>query len=506
MQKILFMEDFKMRKYSVYFMQSIAFLMILVTSLYFINQILMPKYILKNSTWPTTSSYNQFYKMNKDSIDVLFFGSSVAVNAFSPQEIYNSYGIRSYNLGSEQQSIFLSYFWLKEALRFQSPQVVVLDTRFLFELHPENPINTTEGLTRKCLDPMKWSAVKIEAVSNLCDLDQEQSELSYYLTNIRFHTRWANLKEHDMVGHEVQYSQLKGYGPIDEYGAKTYKSYNPSGDTEARANAHGVMMTYLDKTAELCREEGITLVLVSLPGNAMNDGVNNLLSAYAQSNQIDYYNLCETKMYNSIGAELPRENMIGHENLWGSIKMSRFIGNLLSSTYEVAAVEDPQYEESRDFYEQIKKNCELKHITDLDEYLKMIQDPNYTIFMAVRDEASAGLTESVKKELKSLGLREDLTDKYEWSYCAVISPENGVREELSRNDRAVISGSIRGGKTFYTVTSGGYAAGGTGNINIDGSEYSRNKDGLNIVVYDNYLMKVIDRVTFDTNGTCNAKR
>lgn len=72
-----------------------VFLSILVGSLLMINQVLAPKFILKNSIWPTTSSYRQFYKMERESIDVLFLGSSVAVNAFIPQEIYNEYGIRS---------------------------------------------------------------------------------------------------------------------------------------------------------------------------------------------------------------------------------------------------------------------------------------------------------------------------------------------------------------------------------------------------------------------------
>ena len=94
--------------------RSVIFLSILASVLCWINQILEPKYLYKNSTWPTTSSYHQFYQMEENTIDVLFFGSSVCVNAFSPQEIYNSCGIRSYNLGSEQQSIFLSYFWLNE--------------------------------------------------------------------------------------------------------------------------------------------------------------------------------------------------------------------------------------------------------------------------------------------------------------------------------------------------------------------------------------------------------
>ena len=170
--------------------RSAVFLFLLVISLYYINEMLLPKYTLKNNLWPMTSSYNQFYQMEEDSVDVLFLGSSVVVNAFSPQEIYDTYGIRSYNLASEEQSIFLSYYWLKEALRYQNPQVVVLDTRFLFPQHLEGT-NTIEPMTRKCLDPMKWSSVKAEAVNAVCEMDPVQSKLSYYLTNIRYHSRWT---------------------------------------------------------------------------------------------------------------------------------------------------------------------------------------------------------------------------------------------------------------------------------------------------------------------------
>ena len=117
--------------------------MILVLVLVGANGILMPKTYINNSVWPSTSKFNQFYDMDKDSVDVLFIGSSVVANAFSPQEIYDSYGIRSYNLASQQQSVFFNYYWLKEALKYQSPKVVVMDTKFLFTLHPESPVNTT---------------------------------------------------------------------------------------------------------------------------------------------------------------------------------------------------------------------------------------------------------------------------------------------------------------------------------------------------------------------------
>lgn len=494
-----------MREYILRLTKIVLFLFILITSLYFINQVLIPKYIYKNSTWPTTSSYYQFYNMDINSVDVIFLGSSVIVNAFSPQEIYNNYGIRSYNLGSEQQSIFLSYYWLKEALRYQSPKVVLLDTRFLFEVHPESPVNTTEGLIRKCLDPMRWSSVKVEAVKELCEIDKDQSELSYYFTNIRFHSRWTSLTEYDFISSEYQYAELKGYAAIDTYGGDSFNVYTFGGDLEEKVNPQVVMKEYLDRIVELCKSKNIDLILMSLPGNSMNDGINNMLTSYAKVNKISYYNLCEKGLYHSIGAKLPKESIVDHGNIWGSMKLSQFIGELLKESYSVQAVKDVQYEKTREYYNHIIKNCELKHIIDIDEYLSEINDKNYTIFIAAKEECTQGLTESVKEKLKNLGLQQDLEGKYAWSYCAVIDPENGVIERLS-DDKVSLVGSIRGGRTFYAISSAGYLAGVNSSIVIDGTEYSKNQRGLNIVVYDNMQMKIIDQVCFDTWKDCSAKR
>ena len=497
------MEDFNMPEKIKGIIRSVIFLSILASVLCWINQILEPKYIYKNSTWPTTSSYHQFYQMEENTIDVLFFGSSVCVNAFSPQEIYNSCGIRSYNLGSEQQSIFLSYFWLKEALRFQSPQVVVLDTKFLMDIHPENAINTTEGLTRKCLDPMKWSKVKAEAVNALCSLDENQSELSYYLTNIRFHSRWSSLAEHDLDQSEYQYAELKGYSAIADYGPQAYGTFQSS-DPDRYENFEPVidplMLEYLDRLTALCQENHIRLALVSLPGNEMNDGIHNNLTKYAADHHIDYYNFCETGYYEAIGAELPKESVIGHENLWGSIKMSKYMGNLLSETYGIASVPDHQWEETKEYYAQLIQNCELPHISDFNEYFKAVRSPYYSVFISVREDAVTGITDEMKQTLKDFGLKTDFSDKRRCSYYAVILPGQAPIEKTSK-EALTITGGFRNGRSVYKIVSQGYYAGKASIIEIDGVGYSRNGRGFNIVVYDNSSMKVIDRVRFDMGGT-----
>ena len=472
------------------------FLTILVSSLLMINKVLEAKYIVKNSSWPTTSSYRQFYEMERESIDVLFLGSSVVVNAFIPQEIYNEYGIRSYNLGSEQQSIFLSYYWLREALRYQKPKVVVLDARFMMDMHPENAINTVEGLTRKCLDPMKWSEVKREAVHKLCELDESQSELSYYLTNIRFHSRWTAIQEYDFNKEMVGPSKLKGFAPVLDKGQASYATFDEN-DLTVSFEFAPLMQEYLDKTVQLCKENDIHFVLVDLPGNLMSDGINNAHKAYAQKEGIGYYNLCSTLYYNQIGAVLPDENIIGHENIWGAIKTSKFLGKVLKEQYGLEAIEDEQYESTKAYYEHTIKNADLTRITTQAEYLQAIKDSDYAVFFAAHGDSSAVfLSDDVQNGMKNLGLSCSFADNPTNSYVAAVVGGDVIEEEASGRKIDYV-GSFRNRNTIFSLRSSGIKMGAGSSILIEGVQYSRNVEGINIAVYDLTTDKVIDKVTFN---------
>ena len=475
-------------------LRSGVFLAILVSSLLAINSFLTPKFISRNSIWPTTSTYKQFYQMDKNSIDVLFIGSSVVVNAFIPQEIYNDYGIRSYNLGSEQQSIFLSYYWLKEALRFQKPQAVVLDLKFMGNSHPENPINTVETLTRKALDPMKWSPVKREAVHKLCELDQSQSELSYYLTNIRYHTRWSGMQEYDFDDELVDHAPLMGFAPMTTDGPASYTTYEQK-DPTVTTEFVPLMQEYLNLTVDLCKENDIQLILVDLPGNEMNDAINNTRVAYAEKNGIEYYNLCRTDYYNQIGAVLPRENVVVHENIWGAIKTSKFIGGILSEQCGIEPVIDEQYEATMDYYEQTKISSDLVRIVDQAEYLKALNNPNYAVFMAAHGNTSSVFkNDAVLTGLGNLGLACKFEDAPADSYVAAIVGGEVVEEESSSEQLEVI-GSFRNRRSIYNLRSNAMSSVAYSSLYIEGVQYTRSVTGLNIAVYDLNTCKVIDRVT-----------
>ena len=230
-----------------------TFLTLIAVCVSLVNRVLIPKYYY-NSDWSTTSAYLDFYNMEKDTVDVIFLGSSHCVAAFSPIELYEKYGIKSYNLGCEQQNILLSYYWLQEAMRFQKPQVVFLDTFMLFPYDRNAALNTSEATTRKAMDFMKWSGVKLRAVGDICRVDESQKLSGYIFPNERFHTRWKYLSEDDFTVAEVrEHETLMGFYPLFfTCNDDSFQPFEENADTEY-AEMVPVMREYLDKLVDLCK-------------------------------------------------------------------------------------------------------------------------------------------------------------------------------------------------------------------------------------------------------------
>lgn len=497
MRKTLFTEVFKMSRNMRFALKIVAFLVLIVTVLNITNTVLCPKYFY-NQDWPTTSTFAGFYDMEENSIDVLFFGSSHCVSAFSPQEIYENYGLRSYNLASEQQNMLVSYYWLKEALRFQTPKVVVVDTYFAFPfMGGSYALNSDEPTIRKAIDAMHWSRVKVDAVHDICEYDSQQSKMSYYFKNIRFHTRWLGLNEEDFTYPEMYaHTELKGYSMLSNHGNnETYIPFE-KGSSDSYLYMEPLMQLYLDKIVETCKENNIKLILVKTP---TTDGIierYNTTCEYALQNGIEYYDFNEKELYDEISYDYAADNQDdSHANLWGGKKISNYIAKLILEKYNVEPVEDKQWEDCREFYAHAIKNAELKYVKNLNEYFSELLDDKYTVFIALQGDNTIISNDKVQQQLEHIGVSRKLLDQSQDSFYAVIS-ENGVKEAASC-EMLNYTESFREGRSNYSIISAGSGCGNIGSIVIDGVEYSLNQPGLNVVIYDNIYRKVIDSVCFN---------
>jgi len=141
----------------------------------------------------------------------------------------------------------------------------------------------------------------------------------------------------------------------------------------------------------------------------------------------------------------------------------------------------------------------------LQQYLSLINKGNYTTVICVNGDSGDKLDFSAKLLLKKIGVKTDLNRLDGKSYLGVFSGGKAIYEMTSENvieeKLAICDNSV-----FITAVSGGLTADmQTGQIIIDGENYTPNMNGLNFAVFDNDLKKIAASQAYDTttyNYTC----
>ncbi len=220
--------------------------------------------ILNTATSLTEKRLVDFYKLPRNSLDVIFIGNSHNYCAFQPQLIDDIVPINSYIIGGGGDSIILSYNELKEVLLYQHPQLVVLET-YTLNLYDKS---TTEITYYSFLDSGRWSVNKTTGFIDNVSLDK----LYTYFPGLRTRMRWESpqiyIKETVNLTKNLFSSTIDpGMGVdlqtdvISEYEFNIEKRITvdeyPSPSPE--------ILEYLEKIRQLCKENNIQLAFVTVP-------------------------------------------------------------------------------------------------------------------------------------------------------------------------------------------------------------------------------------------------
>ena len=495
-----------------------AFVLAAILCVSGVLRILVPKNYTGEGQSPVPT-YFGFYDLKKNTADILYLGSSHVYTSFSPQVLYDEYGITSYSLAMGNQNLTLSYYWLKEALRTQSPSAVVLECAFAFDRN-HNPSNSIETYTQKSVNYMHWSLNRIGAIKALCETDPELYTLQSFIPNIRFHDRWKELHEEDFILGEIASREpfmgaskhFRHYCGVEDY--QPYSIADGSRETEGEEMVP-VMKEYLDRIVDLCRERNIRLILTFTPCVNTKLSMHVTMREYAKDHGVEFLDFNTEDMFREMDYEFSIDNSdVEHPNMWGAQKITRRFGKYLTKEGDHTGTflqphKDEQWENSRSCYEEALKDAELIHTDNIYEYLPALRDDRYSVFICARGQATSELDEELALKLHDLGLRTDLRDLNGESYFAVIDAGRVVEEERSKKELKS-TGVIRNGMTFYEIISKGSVVDdlkyGRSSIVISGRECSVNRRGINIAVVDHESAEVIDKVCFHTGGNLKAER
>lgn len=483
-----------------------CFLLLLSFFLIMLNDFFQPKW----SEWNNYSTTHGFYKEPRDTIETLFLGSSVIVNGIIPTQLYQEYGICSYNLATEMQPMLASYYWLREAYRLhgKSLRTVVLDPAFLFRT-PE------KEYYQKALDNMAFSENRMEAIRAYWKDEKESFERAIPL--LGYHSRWSSLTQADFSlptlavwnrGYNPQFDRtLKRAGLFPEY-------YY---DSEVRAySAKDEGLEYFKRIVEFCKDKDLQLLLIKTPAvtgswsDALHKAVSSTINDLAPDSipfvDLNYFPEIEElgfapflDLYDSL-----------HLNYYGAHKLTHYIGQYLTEHYPCRDVRgDEKYEflarQAERFQEETAFILSLKSAKNILDYLETAMNYEHQlILLSVYKEASYELTGQMRYRLLTLGLDKLSKLNYREPYLAVIQDGKLVLELKDvRRDGAKTPVPVLeyDGETIlherYQVKSGG-AWPGISSIQIGGEEYSPSRRGINVVVYDYEKRCISDIATFDT--------
>lgn len=207
--------------------------------------------------WDMTNKIAGFYNEPADEFDIMFFGSSHAYAAFSPLELWHETGVKGYVFATQQQPMWATYHYILEALKTQSPSVIVLETQMMIQTEEY----AEASVIHSYLDDLPFSRNELALIRASAPVAER---LEYLVPLIRYHDRWAELKAYDFtLDRAALRDPYKGYVLLPDTG------FVPTvyADTGYEALLQQKSWDYLMKICELCRERGIGLWLIETPSN-----------------------------------------------------------------------------------------------------------------------------------------------------------------------------------------------------------------------------------------------
>ncbi len=335
----------------------VFYLVLTVAVLWFVQRLVMPKYQYGIVEGAMAAEY---YEADEPH-EVIFVGDCEVYEAISPVTLYEEYGISSYIRGSAQQLVWQSYYLLEDALRYETPKVVVFNVLALKYDEPQS-----ETYNRMTIDGMRLSPSKIGIIEESMTPDEKMIE--YIFPILRYHSRWSELDQddwdylwdRDRVTHNGYYMRVD-IKPEAEFPEPPLLTDYSLGD-----NA----MYWLGRMADLCAENDIELVLIKSPIKFpfWYDQWDQQVSAFARSRGLTYINFIDAR--DDMGLDMTRDTYDAglHLNLTGAEKFARYLGAILDESYDLT-----DYREVPEVAAEWEDICEAYHAMAAAQYQELIE-------------------------------------------------------------------------------------------------------------------------------------
>ena len=455
----------------------------------------------------------------EEPLDVVYIGGSAAYCYWEPLK-WGDCGFTSYDLatsGIEAESIL---YYMKLALKYHSPKLFVVGVR-AFEYYSGEGTETGVRRTSDALDFLDMDRYRfIETYLNNRTLDIDKWPL--YLDIAKYHTNYEALASPESWAllHNSTQSLSKGsHIQTYFYYMEEPQEFRTMERAELKENASATLLELLD----FCKEEDLEVLFVVSPYSiterdyAIYNTIEDIVSEYGYRflNTNDHYAEMDFKFAEDFSDG-------SHVNSLGAEKYTAFLENYLLENYQLPDHrEESRYAKWNELYAQyaaessagradVRSMIELAQqgkaaadelygsIDDTAAWCDLARDPRFTVIAVGEGESLSAVSYKDIKALESLGLQGLNTDNYirvlcgqEVLYSNADTGESSCEIDIgpasNRDSSCIIDNTLQGASVL-----------------IHHEECSRkDKEGINIVVYENDYRYMIDSFTIKADADGN---
>ncbi|MBQ9412974.1 MAG: hypothetical protein IJU29_07765 [Oscillospiraceae bacterium] len=281
---------------------------------------------------PERSDYGAVWSMYleepENSLDALFFGSSMAYCDVMPGALYAQTGLTSFVMAGPEQTLSLTLPYVKEALRTQRPAVVCLELSGVM-------FHRYQGYTRINVGYMpRFSVNRLEATLRGAE-ESERLGLLFPLYN--YHDRWQETSPLALFRprRDQRTDPNAGATPMTVRNPQEARGVRQDLPTEEEFAEN---LACLLEIRDWCAQQGVPLALFQVPSCAPipEDWMERIRAALGNGAIIADFD----RNFDAMGLD-PAADFYDflHLNVWGAAKFNRALGDWLQALPELAGRE-----------------------------------------------------------------------------------------------------------------------------------------------------------------------
>ena len=338
-----------MKKSKKEFIALIVFLIALISFIVCASSITMPKRYELGANW------GAFTEEESNSMDVVFFGSSMAYCNVVPAVIWEDSGLSTYVMAGPEQTLGITYYYIKEMFRHQSPSAVMVEiSGIIYGRYP------SDGSIKANIGYMPYNSNRFGATINAAP---KSEWLGLFFPLYNYHDRWTKLTDDDyqigLEGYDIDL--LAGYHFLSDSLAQTEMRERSFEQTEEDYQNN---LSYLVKIAQLCQEHNCRPIFYLSASYAYfpESYLERLQNDLAQIEGAEFIDFIAQIDEMNIDAEHDFYDIL-HFNYRGAEKFSHFLAQTLTEIGITAQqpYDKPQlWQERLDYYHSLIADGDTK--------------------------------------------------------------------------------------------------------------------------------------------------